>query len=105
MAHQSAGRNLTGAREPYTYMPLFYSDLFEFGYEAVGDVSTKLQTFADWQKENDTGVIYYLQDGVVRGAMMCNVWDRVEVARELIKQGRKMTTDDLHGAISAEKSG
>src|SRR6185437_16006305 len=29
-----AGRNIAGAREPFTYMPFFFSDLFEFGYEA-----------------------------------------------------------------------
>ena len=46
-------------------MPYFYSDLFEFGYEAVGEVDSSLETFADWQKENETGVIYYL-DGRAR---------------------------------------
>jgi 3-phenylpropionate/trans-cinnamate dioxygenase ferredoxin reductase subunit len=96
---QHAGRNMAGAGEPFTYMPYFYSDLFEFGYEAVGDVNSKLETFADWQKENDTGVIYYLSEGKVRGAMMCNVWDKVEAARELIKRGERMAPDDLRGAI------
>jgi 3-phenylpropionate/trans-cinnamate dioxygenase ferredoxin reductase subunit len=38
--------------------------------ECGGDVNTELDTFAEWQKENDTGVIYYLKDGKVRGAMM-----------------------------------
>ena len=68
-----AGRNMAGAQEPYVHMPYFFSDLFEFGYEAVGEVSTELQTFADWQKENEKGVIYYLSDGRVKGVMMCNV--------------------------------
>lgn len=96
---KQAGRNMAGAGEPYAYMPYFFSDLFDFGYEAVGDVDSRLETFADWQKENDTGVVYYMQDGRVRGAMMCNVWDKVPEARELIKSGRQMTTDDLRGAI------
>ncbi len=82
-----AGRNMAGAHEPYTYQPYFFSDLFEFGYEATGEVDAKMETYADWQKENDTGVIYYLRDGKVRGVMMCNVWDKVETARELIKNG------------------
>jgi 3-phenylpropionate/trans-cinnamate dioxygenase ferredoxin reductase subunit len=94
-----AGRNMAGAREPYTYMPYFFSDLFEFGYEAVGDVDARLETFADWQKENDTGVIYYLKDGKVRGAMMCNVWDKVEVARALIRKGELMSRENLRGLI------
>lgn len=94
-----AGRNMAGAHEPFTYMPYFYSDLFEFGYEAVGDVNTELDSFADWQKENDTGVIYYLKDGKVRGAMMCNVWGKLDAARELIRKGERMTPEDLRGAI------
>jgi NADPH-dependent 2,4-dienoyl-CoA reductase/sulfur reductase-like enzyme len=94
-----AGRNMAGAREPYTYMPYFFSDLFEFGYEAVGEVDSRLETFADWQKENDTGVIYYLRDGKVRGAMMCNVWEKVEAARELIRKGERMTKESLRGLI------
>jgi hypothetical protein len=80
-------------------MPYFFSDLFEFGYEAVGDVNAELETFADWQKENDTGVVYYLKDGKVRGAMMCNVWGKVDAARDLIRKGERMTSDDLRGAI------
>jgi 3-phenylpropionate/trans-cinnamate dioxygenase ferredoxin reductase subunit len=94
-----AGRNMAGAHEPYSYMPYFFSDLFDFGYEAVGDVNSQLETLADWQKENNTGVIYYLEDGTVRGAMMCNVWDKVEAARELIRKGKRMTAKDLRGAI------
>jgi 3-phenylpropionate/trans-cinnamate dioxygenase ferredoxin reductase subunit len=96
---RQAGRNMAGAKEEFTYMPYFFSDLFEFGYEAVGEVSTELDIFADWQKENDTGVVYYLRDGRVRGVMMCNVWDRVEQARELIQKGGKTSPDTLRGAI------
>ena len=94
-----AGRNMAGAGEPYTYMPYFFSDLFEFGYEAVGEVDARLETFADWQKENDTGVVYYLRDGRVRGVMLCNVWDKVEAARELIRRAARVTPEDLRGAI------
>lgn len=98
-----AGRNMAGAHEPYSYMPYFFSDLFEFGYEAVGDVSTKLETFADWQKENDTGVLYYLQDGKVRGVMTCNIYGKMDQARDLIRKGEKMTPDQLRGAIREDK--
>lgn len=83
-----AGLNMAGADEPYTYMPYLFSDLFDFGFEAVGDVDARLETSADWQKENDTGVIYYLRDGKIKGAMMCNMWDKVDAAREIIRTGK-----------------
>jgi hypothetical protein len=90
---------MAGAREPFDYMPFFFSDLFEFGYEAVGDVDSRLETFTDWQEENKTGVIYYLKDGRVRGAMMCNVFGKVDAARELIRRGDRLTAAALRGVI------
>jgi 3-phenylpropionate/trans-cinnamate dioxygenase ferredoxin reductase component len=95
-----AGRNMAGAKEPYDYMPYFFSDLFEFGYEAVGQTSTKLQIVADWQEPLRKGVLYYVVNNRVRGAMMCNVWDKVPQARELIKSGQKFTNGELKGVIS-----
>jgi 3-phenylpropionate/trans-cinnamate dioxygenase ferredoxin reductase subunit len=96
---QWAGRNMAGAHEPLQDMPYFYSDLFEFGYEAVGQVDARLEILADWEKENDTGVIYYLQDDKVRGVMLCNVWGKLDAARELIRSGKKMSPRHLRGAI------
>ncbi len=94
-----AGWNMAGANMAYTYMPYFFSDLFDFGYEAVGEISSGLETFADWRKEFETGVIYYLRDGIVVGAMMCNVWEKVNEARELIKSRAAVVAENLRGAI------
>lgn len=94
-----AGANMAGGAEPYRHMPYFFSDLFDFGYEAVGEVSSSLETFADWQEENVKGVVYYLREGRVRGVMLCNVWEKVDEARELIKKGERLTRSDLKGRI------
>lgn len=96
---KQAGRNMAGAGEPYTYMPYFFSDLFEFGYEAVGDLRAKLMTVAHWEKENDTGVVYYMEDGIVRGVMLCNIWEKVDMARELIRRKERIPAAELAGAI------
>lgn len=90
---------MAGAREPFTYLPFFFSDLFEFGYEAVGDIDSRLTTFADWQEENKTGVIYYLDGDRLRGAMMCNVWGQVDTARALIQKAQPVSPQSLRGAI------
>jgi NADPH-dependent 2,4-dienoyl-CoA reductase/sulfur reductase-like enzyme len=94
-----AGRNLAGAGVRYDHMPYFFSDLFEFGYEAVGDVDSRLEVVTDWQQEFEKGVIYYPAEGKVRGVMLCNLWDKVEAARALIRRGERMTREDLRGAI------
>ena len=94
-----AGENMAGAGKEYDHMPYFFSDLFDFGYEAVGEVSTTLEVVADWQEENKKGVLYYLKDGKVKGVMLCNVWDKVDEARELIRKKEAASPEGLKGWI------
>ena len=99
-----AGRNMAGKSEPYHHLPSFYSDLFELGYEAVGEVDSRLETFADWKRPNEEGVIYYLQHGRVRGVLLWNVWEQVEAARQLIAEPGPFTTKNLKGRVPAKAS-
>jgi hypothetical protein len=69
------------------------------GYEAVGDVDTRNEIFADWAEPNRKGVIYFLAEGKVRGVLLWNVWEQVDAARELIKAGAQVTEKDLRGRI------
>ena len=94
-----AGRNMAGAHDTYTHIPMFYSDLFELGYEAVGEMNSKMQTFSDWEEPFKKGVVYYLDDGRVRGVLLWNVWEKVEEARELMKEKGPFTAEDLRGRI------
>ncbi len=99
---QLAGRNMAGKTEPYHHLPFFYSDMFELGYEAVGEVDSRLETFADWKKPNEEGVVYYLQNGRVRGVLLWNVWEQVENARQLIASSGPFTTENLKGRLPAK---
>jgi len=96
---KAAGRAMAGKGEKYDYSPMFYSDLFELGYEAVGELDSRLETVADWQKKYDTGVIYYLKDKRVRGALLWNVWGKVDEARALIAEGKEFSAKELAGVI------
>jgi NADPH-dependent 2,4-dienoyl-CoA reductase/sulfur reductase-like enzyme len=96
-----AGRNMAGDAVPYEHLPFFYSDLFDIGYEAVGDLDARSDTVADWQEIYQAGVIYYLQTGRVRGVLLWNVWGQVEAARELIKAPGPFTAADLKGRLPA----
>ena len=51
------------ARARYDHLPFFYSDLFDLGYEAVGDLDARLETMADWKEQFREGVVYYLEGG------------------------------------------
>jgi 3-phenylpropionate/trans-cinnamate dioxygenase ferredoxin reductase component len=95
-----AGRNMAGARDAYTHIPMFYSDLFDLGYEAVGEMSSKMKTISDWQEEPfKKGVVYYLEDGRVRGVLLWNVWEKVDEARALMKEPGPFEEKDLKGRI------
>lgn len=95
-----AGHNMAGDETPYHHLPFFYSDLFDLGYEAVGDLDPGLETVADWQDPYRKGVIYYLENGRVRGVVLWNVWDQVEAARKLIAEPGPFEAKDLQGRIS-----
>lgn len=92
-----AGRNMAGDSLPYLHLPYFYSDLFELGYEAVGRIDSRLETFEDWAEPYKKGVIYYLQQNRVLGVVLWNVWDRVDAARELLAEPGPFSPADLKG--------
>lgn len=98
-----AGRNMAGDAQPYHHLPYFYSDLFELGYEAVGDLDARLETVVDWEEPYHKGVIYYLQQGRVRGVLLWNVWGQVEAARALIGARQEFQPQDLIGRLPAAK--
>ena len=97
-----AGRNMAGLTEPYDHLPSFYSDMFELGYEAVGEVDSRLETFADWRRPNEEGVIYYLREGRVRGVLLWNVWEQVEAAQKLIAEPGPFVRENLKGRLPVQ---
>jgi NAD(P)H-nitrite reductase large subunit len=70
---EMAGRSMTGEMVNYDYLPYFYSDLFDLGYEALGILDADLEIVTDWDEPFQKGVIYYLDDGRVRGVVLWNV--------------------------------
>lgn len=96
---KQAGRNMAGATEPYTYLPYFYSDLFELGYEALGELDSRMEIFSDWTEVFTKGVIYYLAEGRVRGVLLWNTWDALPAALEVIQAQGPFTAENLKGRI------
>ncbi len=95
-----AGRSMAGEPVNYDHLPYFYSDLFDLGYEAVGEVDSRLQTYADWIEPYRKGVVYYLDQGRVRGVLLWNVWSQVGAARQLIREAGPHTPEDLSGRLA-----
>jgi hypothetical protein len=87
---------MAGADEPYDHLPFFYSDLFDLGYEAVGELDSRLQTITDVNELGGEGTVYYLDDeGRPRGVLLWNLFGRVDAARDLIRAGDPVETGAL----------
>ncbi|HET6575933.1 MAG TPA: FAD/NAD(P)-binding oxidoreductase [Fimbriiglobus sp.] len=94
-----AGQAMAGRTVSYDHLPSFYSDLFELGFEAVGEVDARLEIVAAWKEPYREGVVYYLRGGRVRGVLLWNVWDQVEAARKLIAEAGPFRAENLRGRL------
>lgn len=94
----AVGRILAGSDETYSHTPMYYSDVFDLGYEAVGKLDASLSTVEDW-KDDDSVVVYYLDGGKPVGVLLWNVWDSTDKARKVLAEASALTADDLPGLI------
>ena len=97
---KQAGRNMAGANECYDYLPFFYSDLFDLGYEAVGLMDSRFEIVEDWEEKYKKGILYYLKEERVSGIILWNVWDKVDEARKIIGLHAPIKARDLIGKIT-----
>jgi len=85
---RQVGANMAGAGERYDHLPFFYSDLFDLGYEAVGVLDSRLETFSDWKELAGEATFTYLdQERRPRGLLLWNRFGHLDAARELIRGG------------------
>jgi 3-phenylpropionate/trans-cinnamate dioxygenase ferredoxin reductase subunit len=89
------GANMAGAETEYDHLPFFYSDLFDLGYEAVGDVDSRLATVEHWVEPGKKGVVVYVDDERAKGALLWDVWGKVDDARGLIVAGTRVSPESL----------
>jgi len=106
-----AGENMTGASKPYLHQSMLWSDLGpDVGYEAIGIVDSTLPTFGVYAKtdskevggddkeevkeEFNKGVIFYLRNDIIVGIVLWNIFNRIGIARQVLKEERKF--EDLN---------
>jgi NADPH-dependent 2,4-dienoyl-CoA reductase/sulfur reductase-like enzyme len=97
---RAVGANMAGADEPYSHAPFFYSDLFDLGYEAVGEVDSRLDTIAEWQEPNRSGVVGYVDgDARPRGFLLWGIFGKVDAATELLRAGAPLEQPQLAALV------
>jgi len=81
----TVGANMAGADKRYENLPFFYSDLFDLGYEAVGEVDSRHRTLAEWAEPYRRGVVAYVDaNDRPRGFLFWDVWGKVDTGVALI---------------------
>jgi 3-phenylpropionate/trans-cinnamate dioxygenase ferredoxin reductase subunit len=103
---ETAGKNMAASVleiEPdrYDYLPFFYSDLFEIGYEAIGELNPRYEVITDWEEPYIRGAIYYLDGKRVRGVLLWDVWGEMDAARDLINEPGPISAQDLKGRLTS----
>ena len=97
-----AGKNMTGESLPYDHFPFFYSDLFDMGYEALGELHKDAEIVEDWIEPYQKGAIIYLEEQKVRGAIFWNLWGKVDLGRKVIAEGKSYTPDSIKGIFTQQ---
>ncbi len=98
---RAVGANMAGADAPYRHAPFFYSDLFELGYEAVGEVDSRLEATAEWAEPNRSGVVAYLDaEHRPRGFLLWGIFGKVDDATALIRAGKPVTSEELRALLA-----
>ncbi len=97
-----AGKNMSGEAMPYTHFPFFYSDEFDMGYEAVGELKKSDDIYEDWIDPYHKGAVIYLLEGKIKGVIFWNLWGKVDLGREVIAAGKTYSHSELKGLFTAE---
>jgi 3-phenylpropionate/trans-cinnamate dioxygenase ferredoxin reductase subunit len=97
---RAAGRAMAGRSEPFRHQSLFFSDLFELGFEAVGRCDSQRVLRVAAPPGGGKAVVYYGDGDWVEGVLLWNVWGKADAAREGIAAHRPLM--DLHWVETLE---
>lgn len=81
---QAAGFNMAGGNAPYRHVPYFFSDQFNLSLNMLGYPSSDAQTVIRGDMTKDAFTALYVQNGVLRAALMVNDDAQMDLIRELI---------------------
>lgn len=96
----AAGRIMAGSGDTYTHTPYFYTNVFDFGYQAVGTISSDLRTVEDWQRPQAEGTVYYLNnEDKVQGVLLANLEGGLGTARAILAEDWPHSRSDLVGRL------
>ena len=98
---QTAAANMTGGDEVYRHVPYFFSDQFDLSIKMLGYPSdTADHVVVQGALGQDQFSAYFIDGGILRGAMLVNDDGRMDLVRDLIAEA--VPVPDTHALIDPE---
>ncbi len=94
---QTAAANMTGGDESYRHVPYFFSDQFDLVINMLGYPTNTAHVTIKGSIAQDEFTAYFVEDGILRGAMMVNDDAKMDQLRELIAEA--VLVPDTHALI------
>ncbi len=90
-----AGRGMAGLPEPYEYLAFAYADMFDMGYRSIGQIDSRMDIHAVWTDHCKEGILYYRENGRVRGVLFWNMRKDLDKARNLMANKQPISNEEL----------
>ena len=96
-----AGRNMAGEEKPYTALPYFFSDLFDFSFEVWGSLTAWDQTVLRGTLEGGSFALYYFHQGKMVGVLAAGRPDEERKPMQALVKARP-AYEDVAAKLSDE---
>ena len=84
MSAKIAARNMAGQEQAYTYIPLFYSDIFDNEWEGYGLLDSRLDMVIE--DLGNARLVYYLDGDQPKGFLNYNIYTNRKQIRNFLKE-------------------
>ena len=96
MSAKIAARNMAGDEQAYTYIPLFYSDIFDNEWEAYGLLDSRLDMIIE--DIDDGWIVYYLDGDHPKGFLNYDIYTNRKQIRSFLKEVQ-VDPDQVKGRV------
>jgi 3-phenylpropionate/trans-cinnamate dioxygenase ferredoxin reductase component len=97
---QTVAANMTGGDEVYRHVPYFFSDQFDLAINMLGYPKSTAHVAVRGAPTRDQFSAYFIEDGILRGAMMVNDDAQMDLVRSLIAEA--VLVPDSHALLDPE---
>src|SRR5699024_4469110 len=95
---RTAGVNMTGAGQDYLHTPMFWSDIFDSGFEAIGTLDAS-KPMVEVDKPDDGRVVYYRDGDAISGVLLWNVFGSTDDALAVLAEDGRLSDHQLRERI------